>query len=81
MRLINNAFTQLDRNIEQFAILGDHIRNPLTVIVGLADLYETEISTKILHQAKIIDEIINQLDKGWIESEKIKEFLRKYTKK
>ncbi|MDD1679429.1 MAG: hypothetical protein LUO93_09655, partial [Methanomicrobiales archaeon] len=81
LRLINNAFIQIDKNIEQFAILGDHIRNPLTVIVGLADLYETKISRKIIEQAKIIDEIVNQLDMGWIESEKIKEFLRKYSKR
>jgi sensor domain CHASE-containing protein len=81
LRLINNAFTQIDRNIEQFAILGDHIRNPLTVIVGLADLHETEISSKIIEQAKIINEIVNKLDSGWIESEKIKEFLRKYSKR
>jgi sensor domain CHASE-containing protein len=80
-RIINNAFIQIDKNIEQFAILGDHIRNPLTVIVGLADLYETDISRRIIDQAKIINEIVNQLDTGWIESEKIKGFLRKYSKK
>ena len=29
------ALEQIEKNIEQFAILGDHIRNPLAVIVGL----------------------------------------------
>jgi sensor domain CHASE-containing protein len=80
-RFIDNAFTQLDKNIEQFATLGDHIRNPLTVIIGLADLHESEVSEKIIEQARIIDDIINRLDTGWIESEKIKDFLRKYSKK
>jgi sensor domain CHASE-containing protein len=79
LRLINKAFAQIDHNIEQFAILGDHIRNPLTIIVGLADLHETSISRKIIEQAKIIDEIVTKLDSGWIESEKIKDFLRKYS--
>jgi sensor domain CHASE-containing protein len=81
IRLINNTFTQIDRNIEQFAILGDHIRNPLTVIVALADLHDSDISQEIIEQARIINDIINQLDVGWIESEKVKEFLRRYTKR
>ncbi|MDD1660401.1 MAG: hypothetical protein LUQ62_04255, partial [Methanomicrobiales archaeon] len=72
------AFEQIERNIEQFAILGDHIRNPLTVIVGLSDLIQDTAARKILDQAKIIDGIINQLDQGWIESEKVREFLKKY---
>jgi len=72
------AFEQIEKNIEQFAILGDHIRNPLTVIVGLSDLIQDAAARKILDQAKIIDGIINQLDRGWIESEKVREFLKKY---
>ena len=72
------AYEQIEKNIEQFAILGDHIRNPLAVIVGLADLSEGTASEKILEQARMIDGIIDQLDRGWIESEKVREFLRRY---
>ncbi len=72
------AYQQIEKNIEQFAILGDHIRNPMQVIVGLADLEGGEIFKKIHFQAEEIDRTINQLDKGWIESEKIREFIRKY---
>jgi sensor domain CHASE-containing protein len=72
------AYEQIERNIEQFAILGDHIRNPLAVIVGLADLSGGTPGEKILEQAKVIDGIIDQLDRGWIESEKVREFLRRY---
>ncbi|QSZ67370.1 PAS domain S-box protein [Methanofollis aquaemaris] len=72
------AYAQIDRNIAQFATLGDEIRNPLSVIVGLADLNCTEEDTeRILEQARIIDEIIDRLDKGWIESEKVQAYLRK----
>jgi len=35
------AYRQIERNIEQFAVLTDHIRNPLQVIQGMADLIET----------------------------------------
>jgi PAS domain S-box-containing protein len=76
------AFEQIEKNIEQFASLGDQIRNPLSVIVGLADLHGGEVSKKILTQAWEIDEIIDRLDQGWIESEKVREFLsRQYGKK
>jgi len=73
------AFAQIDRNIEQFATLGDEIRNPLAVIVGIADLYcEEEQTGRILEQAGIIDRIITRLDRGWIDSEKVRDFLRKH---
>ncbi len=71
------AFLQIEKNIEQLAILGDHIRNPLAVIVGIADLDGGPTSENIIQQARIIDRIITQLDRGWIESEKIREFLKK----
>jgi hypothetical protein len=72
------ALEQIEHNIEQFAILGDHIRNPLAVIVGLSSLTPGDVSEKILLQAREIDRIITQLDMGWIESEKVRDFVRKY---
>jgi hypothetical protein len=71
------AFEQIEKNITQFAILGDHIRNPLSVIVGYADLDESALGEKIIGQAEIIDGIITKLDKGWINSDKVREILRK----
>jgi len=72
------ALQQIEKNIGQFAILGDNIRNPLAVIVGLASLYDADVSDRILMQAKEIDRIVTQLDKGWIESENVRSFIRKY---
>jgi PAS domain S-box-containing protein len=72
------ALEQIEKNIEQFAILGDHIRNPLAVIVGLSSLAPGDITDKIILQAKEIDRIITQLDMGWIESEKVREFIKRY---
>jgi len=72
------AYEQIEKNIEQFAILGDHIRNPMQVIVGLADIEGGPFSEQIRCQAKEIDRTVSQLDRGWIESEKIREFIRKY---
>jgi PAS domain S-box-containing protein len=71
------AFKQIEKNIEQFAILVDHIRNPLAAILGLA---ETEVSDERLRKrfeelVLRIEELIEKLDKGWIESEKVRKFL------
>lgn len=72
------AYEQIEKNIEQFAILGDHLRNPVQVIVGIADLEGDPLAGKIRQQTEEIDRTISQLDRGWIESEKIREFIRKY---
>jgi PAS domain S-box-containing protein len=73
-----NALEQIEKNIEQFAILGDHIRNPLAVIVGLSSLAPGDVTDKIIVQAREIDRIVTQLDMGWIESEKVREFIKRY---
>jgi PAS domain S-box-containing protein len=72
------ALEQIEQNIEQFAILGDHIRNPLAVIVGLSSLAPGDLTDKIILQAREIDRIITQLDMGWIESEKVRDFIKRY---
>ncbi len=72
------AFYQIEQNIEQFAILADHIRLPLQVILGMADLIDdAEASEKIREQVERINGIVKQLDAGWIESREIREFLRR----
>jgi PAS domain S-box-containing protein len=72
------ALRQIEKNIEQFAILGDHIRNPLTVIVGLTCMFAEDIALKVLAQAREIDRIITEIDRGWIESDKVRNIIRKY---
>ncbi|WP_052418823.1 PAS domain S-box protein [Methanolacinia paynteri] len=72
------AFTQIEENITQLATLGDAIRNPLAVIVGLADLNGGELGEKIKREAREIDDYITILDRGWIESEKVRYFLKRH---
>ena len=72
------SLMQIERNFEQLAILNDEIRNPLQVIIGLSLLSPSEGSDKILDQAYAIDTLVNQLDQRWLESEKIRDFLRKH---
>jgi PAS domain S-box-containing protein len=72
------AFRQIEQNMEQFAILADHVRHPLQVILARADLLEDEETARSLReQVRRIDAYVEQLDQGWVESRKIRAFLRR----
>ncbi|PWR74601.1 PAS domain S-box protein [Methanospirillum stamsii] len=73
--------SQIERNLGEFAILNDGIRNPLAVITGWLSMMESlqdhERKTLML-QVRQIDEMITKLDRRWIESEKVLGFLRRH---
>lgn len=69
---------QLEHNLVELAILNDKIRNPLTVIATLVDMHAPQIEVQINQSIKEIDDIITNLDKRWIESEKTVNFLQKH---
>ncbi len=72
------AFEQIERNIEHFAILADQIRNPLAAISILTEMeVKGETKDKILKQIKRIEELLTMLDRGWLDSEAIREYLRR----
>jgi len=73
------SLKQIERNIEQFAILADKIRNPLAIITGYADIFAGKEKDKILEQVRKIEEIIEQLEAGWLESEDIRRLLRGFS--
>ncbi|QSZ66305.1 PAS domain S-box protein [Methanofollis aquaemaris] len=77
-QLKSEAFAQIEQNLRQFAVLNDEIRNPLQVIQGLAELDGGEDTEKVLRQVRAINEIVDELDRGYIESDKVREFLRKH---
>ncbi len=77
-RIRREAFDRIERNMEQFAILGDHVRHPLQVLLARADLTDDEATAeKVREQVRRINGYIKDLDQGWIESRKIREFLRR----
>lgn len=76
--LRRTALIQVEEQIQKLAILNDSIRNPLAVIVALTSMNEGEIFEQISDQAYEIDQIVALLDEGWIESMKIREFIRKH---
>ena len=72
------AYRQIERNIEQFAVLTDRIRNPLQVVQGMADLIDDPYAEKIQEQVSQIKAILKQLDEGWVGSVKVREYLERY---
>ncbi|SCL75980.1 sensory histidine kinase AtoS [Methanoculleus chikugoensis] len=78
--LKSKAYAQIERNMEQFALLADHIRNPLQAIMGRAELLDDiETREKIRLQVQRINGIIDQLDERWGESRRLSTFWRKYS--
>lgn len=69
---------QIEKNMEQFQILNDKIRNPLAIIMSIASMNEGKESEMIIEQVKLIDDLVTQLDHGWVESEKVRSFFIKH---
>lgn len=75
----DTALEQIQKNLAQLAILNDGIRNPLTVILMCVDDLGTGESVgQIISQTQRIDEMVNTLDRRWVESEKILHTIRKH---
>ena len=72
------GIARLEHNMEQFQILNDQIRNPLQAITGYVTLDSAGFRDKILAQVRIIDDLVHQLDQGWVESEKVRKFLLRH---
>lgn len=73
------SIKQIEENMCDMAILNDEIRNPLTVIMACAEMSEDEeMKDKIIKCVYDIDMKINTLDKGWLQSEKVWNFLNRH---
>jgi GAF domain-containing protein len=73
------SLERLEKNIEEFAILVDRIRNPLAIIAGTAELgiKDEKVKGAIDDAVKKIEDVVSRLDRGWLESEQIRDFLRR----
>jgi len=72
------GLVQIEHNMEQFQILNDRIRNPLSIIMSLASLEDTKENEEIIEQVKRIDALVTQLDHGWVQSDAVRAFLLKH---
>ena len=71
---------QLDENLEYFAHLVDQIRNPLAIMSGFVqvEIDNKRMQDKLLRQIDRIEELIKQLDQGWMDTEETRRFLKRY---
>jgi PAS domain S-box-containing protein len=72
------AIARIEKNLIQLGTLNDTIRNPLTVILGLLEDEKPHYEERIIEQVRKIDAIIDQLDKGFLDSEKVRKYLKRY---
>jgi PAS domain S-box-containing protein len=73
--LEKEGITRIEQNMEQFQILNDQIRNPLQAIMGYVNLDCAKYRERIMEQIKRVDTLVDRLDHGWAESEKVRSFL------
>jgi len=73
---------QLGKNLEYFAHLVDHIRNPMAIMSGFiqVDIENEKTKERLLRQIDRIEELIKQLDQGWMDTEDTRKFLKRYMK-
>jgi len=71
------ALRQIDKNLAQLAALNDEIRNPLTLISMTAGMNEGPQQTKILEGVNMLNSLVDRLDQGFTESEKVRKFLKR----
>lgn len=69
---------QIQKNLHLLAAINDQIRNPLSVAITLLDMNTNPNNDMIIQELKRIDAVIDNLDRGVVESEKVRDYLRKY---
>jgi CheY-like chemotaxis protein len=74
-QLKKEGITQIQQNMERFQILNDQIRNPLQAIMGYVNLDCARYQGHIMNQIGLLDALVDRLDRGWVESEKVRRFL------
>jgi DNA-binding response OmpR family regulator len=79
IRAVNTDLeTQIEKNLHIFAALGDQIRNPLSVMVTMLEMHENPEMEGIIAQIHRIDKAVDNLDKGFVDSDKVRQYLKKH---
>ncbi|HWQ68110.1 MAG TPA: response regulator [Methanospirillum sp.] len=72
------SFIRIERIMEQMQIYNDHIRNPLTILSCLVDTDDEPDRHEMMARISEIDKIIDEVDRGFLESVKIRNYMKKY---
>ncbi len=72
------AISKIEENLVQLATINDQIRNPLSIISTLCESQGGEYVEEIHNQITRIDILINEIDKGFISTDKVRMYLKKH---
>jgi hypothetical protein len=72
------AIAQIEENLAQLAAINDQIRNPLAIILTLSEMQGGEYVTDIENQVHRINILINEIDQGFVATDKVRMYLRKH---
>jgi len=76
MEKLSDAVIQIDENLNKIAIIGDQIRNPLSIIMSCCEDNNCR-AERIVEAINSINSFIQELDTGSVESEKVRSVLMK----
>ena len=74
----STAISQIDENLVKLAAINDQIRNPLSSIAVLNELQGGEYEDRIFEQIGVIDDLINEVDRSFVKTDKVRLFLMKH---
>lgn len=69
---------QIQKNLGILATINDQVRNPLSIAITLIEMSECEHGDEIIGHLNRIDSVIDDLDQGFIQSEKVLAYLKKH---
>jgi len=69
---------QIAKNIQVFAVLNDQIRNPLCAAILTLEMIDDKNTEKVIENLQRINKVVDDLDHGFIDSEKVLNFLHKH---
>jgi len=69
---------QIQNNLSIQATLNDQVRNPLSIAMTMVEMGGCERGDEIIRELMRIDTVIDRLDMGFLQSEKIHTYLKKH---
>lgn len=69
---------QIQKNLHLLSTINDKVRNPLAVAISLIDMSGVPEGEIIIKELKRIDDVIDNLDRNIVESDRVHETMRKY---
>jgi len=77
---LRSAIARITENMATFSTLNDQIRNPLTIMAILTEDLDPDVQLKFLRCINQIDNIVKRMDQGWMESEKVRSYMKKHNR-